>query len=286
MTAAARAAQTDIAGPSGSGVFGNSVTVLPNGNIVVTDTTYDAPGPINNVGAVYLYDGATLALISTLTGGTAGDSIGGSITVLANGNFVVTSFGWNNPSPLAANAGAVTFCSAVTGCSGTVSAANSLLGSSVNDQIGSNGVVALTNGNYVVLSRSWNNPSLLIADVGAVTWGSGTSGVSGVISSANSLIGSTAGDFVGSGGVTALTNGNYVVSNDVWSNPSPAIANVGAVTWGNGTTGVSGVVSSANSLIGSTAGDNVSSGGVTALTNGNYVVNSSAWDNPSPAITN
>ena len=33
--------------------------------------------------------------------------------------------------------------------------------------------------------------------------------------------------------------------------------NAGAVTWGNGTTGVSGAVSAANSLVGSTASDQV-----------------------------
>ena len=67
--------QTDILGPVGSGEFG-SVTVLPNGNIVVVDTGYDAPGPIIDVGAVYLYNGATGALISTLTGSSANDWVG------------------------------------------------------------------------------------------------------------------------------------------------------------------------------------------------------------------
>ena len=43
------------------------------------------------------------------------------------------------------------------------------------------------------------------------TWGSGTTGVSGAVSAANSLVGTTANDFVGSFGVTALSNGNYVV---------------------------------------------------------------------------
>ena len=45
-----------------------------------------------------------------------------------------------------------------------------------------------------------------------MTWGSGTTGVSGVVSSGNSLAGSTASDQVGGSGITALTNGNYVVS--------------------------------------------------------------------------
>ncbi len=90
-----------------------------------------------------------------------------------------------------------------------------------------------------------------------MTWGSGTTGVSGAVSSANSLVGSTANDQVGNGGVTALTNGNYVVSSPIWDNG--AVTNAGAVTWGSGTTGMSGVVSSANSLVGSTASDQVGS---------------------------
>ena len=94
----ANAAQTDLVGPAGSGLFGGSVTVLPNGNIVVVDTGYDLSGPtVSNVGAVHLYDGTTLALISTLTGGTASDIVGsGGITVLTNGNYVVSSSSWGS----------------------------------------------------------------------------------------------------------------------------------------------------------------------------------------------
>ena len=61
-----------------------------------------------------------------------------------------------------------------------------------------------------------------------MTWGSGTAGVSGAVSAANSLVGSHAGDFVG-GGVTALTNGNYVVGSPNWN------GNEGSVTWVSGT---------------------------------------------------
>ena len=68
-------------------------------------------------------------------------------------------------------------------------------------------------------------------------------------------MGSTADDQVGAGGVTALSNGNYVVRSPYWDNG--AAADAGAVTWGNGTSGVTGAVSAANSLVGSTAGDQV-----------------------------
>ena len=79
--------------------------------------------------------------------------------------------------------------------------------------------------------------------------GSGAAGVSGAVRTANSLVGSTANDQSGdgNGSVTALTNGNYVVTSPNWSNDA------GAVTWGSGTADLTGVVSSMNSAIGSVA---------------------------------
>ena len=103
-TIADAAAQTiNITGPVGSGQFGTTVTVLTNGNYVVTDRFYDE-GAVADVGAVYLYNGSTHALISTLKGTTASDQIGsGGITALTNGNYVVISPAWDNGA--ATNAG-------------------------------------------------------------------------------------------------------------------------------------------------------------------------------------
>ena len=86
-----------------------------------------------------------------------------------------------------------------------------------------------------------------------MTWGNGSSGVSGEVSSSNSLVGTQDFDQVGSDGITALSNGNYVVSSGSWNNGSAQAA--GAVTWGNGSSGVSGEVSSLNSLVGLQAFD-------------------------------
>jgi hypothetical protein len=92
VQAAYAANQIDIAGPPGSGKFGYSVTVLPNGNFVVTDPNFNG-GIAVDAGAVYLYDGATHAIISTLTGSSAGDQIGyWGVTVLSNGNYVIPRF--------------------------------------------------------------------------------------------------------------------------------------------------------------------------------------------------
>src|SRR5207253_1615835 len=127
------------------------------------------------------------------------------------------------------------------GVAGTISAANSLVGSTAGDQVGSGGVTALTDGNYVVASPLW-----AANGVGAVTWGNGSGGITGTVSAANSLVGSTDLDEVGSGGVTALSNGDYVVASPGWN------GGMGAATWGDGSRGVSGAVSAANSLVGST----------------------------------
>jgi hypothetical protein len=266
------ATQVDLHGPAGSGAFGTLVVALPNGNVVVTDPHYSA-GSHANVGAVYLYNGHTRALISALTGRQAGDQVGlGGVTPLSNGNYVVDSSGWANGA--AAQAGAVTWCSGTLGCTGVVTVTNSLVGSQPGDGVG-NSVTALSNGNYVVDSNYWANGAATLA--GAATWCSGTLGCTGVVTTSNSLVGSQFGDQVGHGGVTALSNGNYVVDSPYWSNG--AAGSAGAATWGNGATGTTGVVTTTNSLVGSQSGDQVSNFGITPMSNGNYVVDSPYWAN-------
>ncbi len=275
--------QDDIPAPAGSIEFGRSVTVLPNGNLVIT-----ARG-IDDRGAVYLMT-PTGGLISTLTGSTAGDLIGADlvtqigplrgVVVLSNGNYVVLSPVWDNGAAI--DAGAVTWGNAVSGVSGVVSASNSLVGTTAGSFVGKHGLTALTNGNYVVRSPSWRTPA--VVELGAATWGNGAIGTSGAVSASNSLVGSTQFDEIGSFdsgfrnyGVTALSNGHYVVSSKAWNNG--VVIDAGAVTWGNGNSGTSGVVSALNSLVGSNDDDRVGHFGVTALSNGHYVVASSEWSN-------
>lgn len=284
-TTAPAATQVEIQGPPGSVDFGRGVTVLPNGNFLVTDPGFSLSSPaVTHVGAVYLFNPEGL-LISSLRGNAFNDFVGGgTVTILANGNFVVTSPSWHS------GVGAVTWGSATTGFIGggnvEVSGANSLVGSSTAHSVGISGVVALTNGNYVVRSRLWDNTSPTAIDAGAVTWGNGTTGVTGGVSSANSLVGTSPYDFVGGSGVVALTNGNYVVLSPNWDNTPSGAMDAGAITWGNGSTGIKGFVSASNSLVGSLTGDQIGNKGVTALTNGNFVVCSSLWDNPNTAAAN
>ena len=267
----------------GDNVGFNGVTALTNGNYVVGSSNWDS-GSLVNVGAVTWGNGAsgisgTVSAINSLVGSSAHNDVGsGGVTALTNGNYVVVSSYWDSGAPT--DVGAVTWGNGTSGISGTVSAINSLVGSRASDNVGSAGVTALTNGNYVVRSQNWDSGT--IANVGAVTWGNGTSGIFGTVSAGNSLVGSKLNDYVGSIGITALTNGNYVVRSTAWD--SGTIVDVGAVTWGNGTSGIFGTVSAGNSLVGSTLGDNVGFNGVTALTNGNYVVVSTSWD--SGGITN
>ena len=263
--------QIDLVGPGGSVNFGEKVDILPNGNLLIWDEHFNG-----DRGAVYLYNGATHVLISQLTGTNPGDLVGGDLSLpidfspVGNNAGLILSPQWSN------QAGAVTWFDFTTGVNGQVSAANSLVGSQANDQVGSAGVNHLSNGDYVVASPNWANGGNAAA--GAVTWGNGNTGVLGAVGSGNSLIGCQANDQVGSGGVAALNNGNYVVASPNWANGGNAAA--GAVTWGDGTTGaVVGAVSQLNSLIGSQASDLVGSGNVVPLNNGNYVVASPNWAN-------
>ncbi len=279
---------------SGSPTNGHQgVVALANGNYVVLSPNWD-----RYTGAVTWGNGATGTVGIVLpTNSIVGDVPNGipnrydeighyGVVALANGNYVVNSPQWN------IHEGAVTWGDGTKSTAEVVSPANSLVGDhpstpTSSDQVGSGGITALANGNYVVNSPSW------FGTTGAATWENGTSATAGAVSAANSLIGSEAGDEVGIGGVTALTNGNYVVDSYVWSNSE------GAVTWGNGKTGIIGTISASNSLtgsaflIGNNTGDSVGAinanpalvGGVTALPNGNYVVISTEWSGRAGAVT-
>jgi hypothetical protein len=267
------AGQIDILGSAGSEQFGYQVTVLPNGNFVVTDPYYDAPGPVTDVGRVYLYDGKTLALINTMTGTTANDQVGSGnfgrgVKVLPNGDYVVCSAGWNN------SRGAVTRCSGTTGCPAMINSSNSLVGSVAGDAVSSEGIVVLPNGSFVVRSSQWNNGAA--TTVGALTWFAAAATPTGTVTTSNSRYGTTSGDQIGGIGVVVLSNGNYVTEDAFWDNGGTSDA--GAVTFCSGTSACTGAISSANSLVGTTTGDFYGIV-ITPLTNGNYVVSNGLWDN-------
>lgn len=270
------------AADSSSRVGSGGIRILSNDNYLVLSPEWHTVG-LRDQGAVTWCPGSTglsgnVSDQNSLVGGSLGDKVGGGrITELSNGNYVVESTFWDNG--LTVDAGAVTWGDGSTGISGTVSATNSLVGSSANDRVGSHGVVPLPNGHYVVVSSRWNaSPTKLFA--GAVTWCNGTTGRSGSVSSANSLVGTLSGDDVGSGGVTVLecpgSVYNYVVSSPSWDT-NTSLEDSGAVTWCAGSTGLTGPISATNSLVGYFDDSSVGSGGVLVLDGGNYVVVSPDW---------
>lgn len=267
--------------PSVDNGFGVEIVPLSTGNVVITSPYDDAGG--TDAGAVYLFNGATGELISTLTGSQANDRIGlgsflGAVTPLTNGNYLITSVVWNNGS--VEQAGAVTFGNGVTGVSGMVSSDNSLVGS-VRDQVvgatlpfsAGDGVVPLPNGDYVVTSIRTPNGS--VVNAGSVTHGNGTTGTPGVISATNSLVGTRENDKVGIDGLRVLTNGNYVISSSGWD--SEDFTDAGAVTFVNADVGLTGTIDETNSLVGGYELAQLQE--VTVLTNGNYVVSQFDWRN-------
>jgi hypothetical protein len=272
-------AANSIVGSNTSDEVGDFLgNTLPNGNYVVVTPNWG----VNDFGAVTFGNGktgtsGTISAANSVVGSTLNDHVGSyGIVAVGTSNYVIISPLWNVPASTA-KVGAVTWVNGSTGIptgaaitGATVSTANSITGTTVNDSVGKGGAYALPSGGYVVVSSEWN-VTAGAAKVGAVTFALGNGGIAGAVSSTNSLVGVTANDGVGAFGVTVLTNGNYVVGSPQWNIPSGATL-VGAVTWCNGTTGRQGPVTAANSLTGTTSGDRIGGYGIFPLTNGNYVV--------------
>jgi filamentous hemagglutinin family protein len=293
ITGAVSAANS-LVGTSTADLIGIVVVALTNGNYVTGSALWD-DGATTNVGAVVWGNGTTgvtgpVTTANSLHGTQSSDNVGQAVLALTNGNYIIGSSNWDNGATT--NVGAVTWGNGTTGTTGAVTTANSIVGTTTGDQIsgglGNNiRILTLTNGNFVILSPTWDNGA--VNSAGAATWGNGTNGhtLNGVfeaVSTTNSLVGSTALDGVGGEGF-CLTNGNYVILSPLWDNG--ATTNVGAATWVNGATGLPvGAVSTANSLHGTASGDQVGSRaligstiGSAPLTNGNYVIGSRLWDN-------
>jgi hypothetical protein len=223
----------------------------------------------------------------------AGDAIAGGGFVSAGSNeyqkYFVLSPNWSDGE---GNdfAGAVTWIDGITGrlsdgsTGGFVGSDNSIVGTHTGDHVGSNGLQRVTDDYYrsghVVRSVGWNGSR------GAVTWVDGNTGLladgstGGVVQASNSIVGATANDQIGSGGIVQVSNDNdaHVVLSPEWS------GGTGAVTWFDGETGklidgtsTGGEVSGLNSLIGASTGDRIGSNGVYDLGDSRYLVQSPSW---------
>ena len=252
-------------------------TVLTNGNFVLNTPVWYYMS--NQGGASTWVDGTNgatfyIGIGNSLVGSVVNSYVGLASLALSNGNYVTYTPSWR-PTSGQTSYGAVTRGNGTSGAIGLVSASNSIVGSADGDNVSSGGVVALTNGHFVVSSPLWGGGR------GAATWGNGSaSPVVGTLSASNSFVGNLAGDYVGktvSGApsVVALNNGNYVVASSYLA--VGGNSQVGAITWGNGSVGTSGAVNGANSLTGTAASDQVGANGIVALTNGNYVAISQYW---------
>ena len=264
-------------------------------------------------GAVTFFDASTGTISGTATpfaglvsssnslvGSNTNDQVGsGGVEFAYSGSadsfYAVLSPNWDN-TPSVSNAGAISWFTLSGGLSGTVSTINSMLGSSLNDRVGlgSTFVSGLRNsptGVYQLLGSSsqsavYYNPNHN-SGAGAVVFLPGSGPVKDFITSSNALLGSTADDAIGSNGIYER-GGKYIVLSPDWDNVT--ISNAGAVTVvdaSNGLTinGLTGPVTSGNSLVGDNVNDRVGGGDLEVLNNNNLLIVSDQWNGNAGAVT-
>lgn len=253
----------DVAGSRLCNMLYGGVVVLTNGNYVVASPDWAGVGAMTWGGAASGVRGV-VGSTNSLVGSAQGDfgSTDRTVVPLTNGSYVVVASSWN--APLVADVGAVAWGDGSRGSHGVISAQNALVGDSAYSATRAL-VTPLTNGHYVVSFPNWHRD----AAYGAVVWSDGTTGRSGFIDASIALVGTHA-QSLADHSVLALSNGNYLLKA-----PNADVAKRGALTWGDGDGGTTGVISAANSIVGARDGDQLGTGWAqasAALTNGNYVV--------------
>ncbi|MFT6030437.1 MAG: hypothetical protein ACI8O8_002182, partial [Oleiphilaceae bacterium] len=202
--------------PGSNDYFGSYVVILGNGNIVVSDPGDSSIANAN--GAVHLYNPLTRALIASVYGDQADDQLGlHGITGLGNSNFVICSMVDNNGA--ISNAGSARLIDGSTGVE-----IQAQLGDQADDLLCRDGITVLGNNNYIISSGLDDNSS--VRDAGSVRLVDGTTGNQIAV-----LEGDQSFERFGSnGGVTVLSNDNYVVA-------TLGDDSVGSVRLFDGTTG-------------------------------------------------
>jgi hypothetical protein len=236
--------------------FGSLVTVLGNGNIVVSDPN-DSSRFVDN-GAVHLYSPFSSVPIASLYGNAGGDRLGSSsITLLGNNNYVIASE-YDNENGIV-RAGSVRLMNGSTG----KQIGATITGDVEDDLLGSRSITALPNNNYVI-SSTYDDENGIV-NAGSVRLVNGNTGEQ----IGSSLAGDVADDQLGSRIIT-LENNNYVIAST--SDDENGIANAGSVRLINGSTGVQ----IGATLAGDVTSDYLGSNSITVLANNNYVIASSS----------
>ena len=273
-----------------------SVSVLPNGNVGVANTT---PGHLLSVNGV-AYFGSTATVIGNVTGGNivtagqvtatanvtggnirtagqvsaTGNILGGNLAIVGAATAASFSASGNVTAGNVTTAGQVTASANVTGgnivTAGVVSAAGNITGGSLQVS-GTANAASLTGGVVSVTGAITGGSTLSVP--GNIT--SGNVGTAGRISATGNIV--SAGFFIGDGSqlinvtaasnVTVTTLANGTTSMQVLGSGGNIVANV------NGTTNVAlftptGIVVSALSATGNVTGGNIVTSGVVS-TSGN-----------------
>ena len=269
------------------------VYVVGDSNFVVCSPQWRVTANSPGGGAATWVDGSVglngeVSSSNSLTGTRPQDYVCGyGVTTLANGHYVIRHPYWSEGA--VQSVGAVSWCDGSKGCRGSLAASQALTGSHEGDYVGktfggTDAIFPLPNGDYVVASSFWSNGPM--QRVGAVTRCGGQGQCNGLkVSELNSIVGARTDDFLGSSyggigistpGVTALKNGDFVISS-VSANSSSTVR-VGAITRVAASSGMVGAISPSNSLYGTSENDFLDAG-VTALESGKYVINVPKWDN-------
>ncbi len=179
----------------------SSVTSLGNGSFVIASQNADIDNVIN-AGSVMIIDGATGEQMgATISGDNTGDRFGSSsVTSLGNGSFVIASE--------LDNVEGVTNCGSVMIVNGTTGEQVGALiaGGDHSDLLGSSSVTALTNGNFVIASAKDDVDG--VVDAGSIMIINGTTGEQ----IGSTISGENPSDQLGSSSITALTDGNFTIT--------------------------------------------------------------------------
>jgi filamentous hemagglutinin family protein len=231
-------AANDHVGSGGSTALNGRTFILSpqwnssTGAITVVDLTAAVSGTV----------GLSNSLVGSATGDQVGSGYGGGIQGFGASHVMVSSPSWGS------GLGAYTLLNSIDDMIGTtVTAANSLTGTTTSDFSGAYTDAYAVADKVVFVAPNYNGGTA--NGTGAVSAvGVGATG----LDSSNSLVGSAAGDHVGSGGINYFGNYAYI-SSPKWNNSAGAVS---FYPYG-GTMPIGAVSGATNSWVGESAGDQV-----------------------------